>query len=232
MSRLNLLSEQPPIVATVTVDNKKVAFVSLMLEQEIGKHHHFDVTLDYDVMNGHFLSNPEEQIRLIGKPLHIELQQGMEENYLFKGVITHTINEGCEGKHGYLILKGSSPTVLLERGKRWDVFDNMTLKEVCEEVCDGHQNQHKLLKLSSQPAYKSKIPFLMQYGESDWQFLQRLSALSKENLFYTGTELVFGESKELPATKDIDISAPNGTLKLSSNDELTLKSGTEVIVAQ
>ena len=62
--------------ALVYIDGKEVNFASLYLGQAIGEHHQFCIKLDYDAMNNRFLSNPLEQIALIGKWLKVELQQG------------------------------------------------------------------------------------------------------------------------------------------------------------
>ena len=196
----NLVDKQLQINAYIFIEKDEVPFVSLTLEQAFGQHHHFSVILDYDAMKKKFLSNPIAQINLIGKALTIELQQGNQgDSYQFKGIITCTANEGREGKHGNLIIEGYSPTILLERGKRWDVFDNMELRRIVEEVTDGYPNPSGHLDLINKPVFTTPVTFLMQYNESDWEFLQRLSAITGERLYYTGLELVFGrQPQEFP----------------------------------
>jgi uncharacterized protein involved in type VI secretion and phage assembly len=55
------------------------------------------------------------------------------------------------------------------------------------------------LDLIIDPEYQTPITFVMQYNESDWEFLQRLSAITGERLYYTGLELIFGRRpKEFP----------------------------------
>jgi uncharacterized protein involved in type VI secretion and phage assembly len=201
MSTENLLDEQHITNAIVYIDSEEVNYVSLSIDQQFGEHHQFRLVLDYDALKHGFLSNPLEQIALIGKWVHIELQQGNDSGhaYEFKGVIDYTANEGQDGKHGYLIVAGKSPTVLLERGKRLDIFSNMTLQKVFENVTEGIIN--KSLSLVNRPTYESPVPFLMQYYESDWEFLQRLSAITGETLYYTGYDLVFGMHKDFPDVK-------------------------------
>jgi len=199
MATTNVLKDKRMVNALISIEGNELNYVSMELYQNIGHHHQFSVKLDYDAIQNGFLTNPQDQIALIGKSIKIEIQQGDDNAncYEFKGVITNTVNEASEGKHGYLIIEGKSPTVLLERGKRFDLFSNMALQDVFKEVLFGVDTQR--LTSSCQPAYESQVPFLMQYNESDWEFLQRLSVISGETLYWTGMDLVFGEHKEFPA---------------------------------
>jgi len=202
MSTQQLRKEKHMTNALVHLDGQLLEIVSLNLEQEFGQHHHFKVVLDYDIIKSSFLGNPLDQIGLIGKLLDIDLQQGDDSAnaYEFRGVIEDVYHDGAEGRHGHLVLEGSSTTVLLERGKRLDIFANMSLRQVFEEVISGVKDDR--LSGYNNPTYSVPVSFLMQYYESDWEFLQRLSALSGETLFYTGIDLVFGEYEDWP-TADV-----------------------------
>lgn len=197
---INLLSEKHITNAHVYIDGEKTEFVSLELEQILGEHHRFSVVLDYDRMKKPLLSNPLEQLKLIGKLLDIDLLQGADTSnvYEFRGIICDVSHEAREGRHGFLVIEGMSPTVLLERGKRLDIFSNMELKQVFDEVTAGVVNKN--FSCVNQPVYSGQVAFLMQYQESDWEFLQRLSAITGETLFYTGRDLVFGEYKDWKET--------------------------------
>ncbi len=197
---INLLSEKHITNAHVYIEGEKTEFVSLELEQVLGEHHGFSVVLDYDRMKKPLLSNPLEQLKLIGKLLDIDLLQGADSSnvYEFRGIICDVSHEAREGRHGFLIIEGMSPTVLLERGKRLDIFSNMDLKQVFDEVTAGVVNKN--FSCVNQPVYSGQVDFLMQYQESDWEFLQRLSSITGETLFYTGRDLVFGEYKDWKET--------------------------------
>jgi uncharacterized protein involved in type VI secretion and phage assembly len=193
MSTQNSTDKKLQVNAHVFIGSETVDYVSVSLEQSFGHHHRFSVVTDYDAVKNKFPINPPSQIGLVGKALTVELQQGDGgDAYQFKGLITCATGEAGEGRHGRLVVEGYSPTILLERGRRWDVFENMELRRVVEEVCDGPRNQPEHLDLINDPVYRNPVPFLMQYGESDWEFLQRLSAITGERLYYTGLELVFG----------------------------------------
>ncbi|NDV65321.1 type VI secretion system Vgr family protein [Bacteroides sp. 224] len=197
MATSNLLDEKHITNAFVYIEGDKMNnVVSLELNQEFGQHHRFKVVLDYDVASQSLFGDLSNQIALMGQTLDIDLQQGDDSAwvYEFRGVIDNVYTEGREGKYGYLVLEGSSPTNLLERGQRLDIFGRMSLQDVVEEVTAGVQED--ILSIVNTPRYNVRLNFLMQYYESDWEFLQRLSAISGETLYYTGRDLVFGTHKD------------------------------------
>lgn len=201
MSTIGFLDKKLSTRAFVSIEDKSLDIISLVLRQELAQHHYFKIVMDYDVLKKKFLEDPYDQISLMGKEISIQLQQGEEsqEAYEFIGIIQDTYAEGKEGRHGFLVIEGLGNTGLLERGKRLDVFSEMTLEQVFGEVTSGIKNN--ALSVVNNPAYKMPIDFLMQYYESDWTFLKRLSAISGETLLYTGRDLVFGEYKDWEPTE-------------------------------
>ncbi|MDH6309472.1 type VI secretion system secreted protein VgrG [Dysgonomonas sp. PFB1-18] len=223
MATSDLLNERHITNARVYIEGDEIDFVSLSLEQSFSEHHSFRVVMDYDTLKQDFMKNPLEQMKLIGQFLDIDLMQGDDSGnaYEFRGVIRDVYHEGQEGKHGYLILEGLSPTILLERGKRLDIFCNMNLGQVFDQVTDNIINKKDRLPCVNKPHYTGQVNFLMQYKESDWEFLRRLSAISGETLLYTGMDLVFGEYKDwspVEVTYDKEITSFQfGTRLLANN---------------
>lgn len=208
MATQNLLNANLQVNAIVSIAKKSVNFVSLNLDQVYGDHHTFSLTLDYDVLDKSFMSNPVKQFELIGEAISIEFMHGADigNAYMFEGTITNVKNIGREGKHGYVVLEGASPTILLEQGKRMEVYSEMGLRKIFEEVSSRISSTH--LKTANNPLLTSNIDFLMQYNESDWAFLQRIAYLYGENLFFSGTELLFGDYEEwdpVKLTYDVEI---------------------------
>ena len=193
MSMQNLLDDKLHVSAIVHVSKNRVDFVSLRLDQIYGDHYRFSVTLDYDVLDKSFMGSPEKQFQLLNNPVTIQIQHGddIANAYTFDGIITNVKNTGKEGKHGYIILEGASPTIMLEQGKRMEVYSDMSLSKIFDEVSSRANPQY--LQKSNSPALAANVDFLMQYNESDWNFLRRISYLYGENLFYSGNELLFGD---------------------------------------
>lgn len=201
MATQNLLDERHIVNAIVRVGGKKVNIIYLTIEQEYGQHHRFEMQLDHDILGKAFMNEPTEQIDLIGKVVIIDLQHGndMGGAYVFKGVVTKVKMTGKEGKHGYIVLEGASPTIMLERGRRMDIYSDMTLRHVFKTLTEGVH--HDYMKLLNEPTFGNKVDFLMQYNETDWEFMQRIAYLYGENLFYSGSEILFGAYKEWSPVK-------------------------------
>lgn len=200
MSTTNL-QEKNMVNAIVRVGGKKVEFVHLRIEQVYGDHHHFNLQLDYDVAGNTFMHEPTEQMDFIGRLVIIDIQHGNDNGsaYVFKGVVTKVSMTGKDGKKGYLVLEGSSPTIMLERGKRMDIYSNMNLRSIFKKVIEGVFSDY--MKFLNEPTFENKIDFLMQYNETDWEFLKRIAYLYGENLFYSGSEILFGAYEEWEAIK-------------------------------
>jgi len=219
------MNQSPNMVtASVFVGNSRVNYVSLRIEQTYGDHHYFWIELDHETVSKTFMDKPEEQIRQIGRMVSIEFRHGENSPsvYLFSGIITKVRMTGKDGKKGYIILEGASPTIMLERGRRMDVYSNVPLRNIFKKVVDGVYTDY--LTCLNEPTYKTPIDFVMQYNETDWEFLKRLAWLYNENMFYSGRELLFGEYEEwepVKLTYDYDISDIDFCSKMVENDSIS-----------
>lgn len=195
------LQKKNMINAIVRVGGKSVKFAHLRIEQTYGDHHTFTLKLDYDALDKTFMNDPTEQMNLIGRFMIADIQEGNDNGtaYVFKGVITKVKMTGKDGKKGYLVLEGASPTIMLERGKRMDIYSNTSLYNIFKKVIDGVYSDY--MECVNEPTFQNKIEFLMQYNETDWEFLKRIAYLFGENLFYSGSEILFGAYEEWEAIK-------------------------------
>lgn len=198
-----------PVNATVTIAGQEVNPINLVLRQEYAEHHSFELTLDYDMYADKFMNNPLKHIELIGRLVVIRLnyrQANNSDSYRFRGVITSIKQTGKEGKKGYLIISGASPTIMLEKGRRTDIYSDKTLYKVSKMIAQRAYSDY--VDFKTDPVYNNKIDFLMQYNENDWDFLKRIAYLYRENLYYNGLELLFGyhpDSKSVDLTYDQEI---------------------------
>ncbi len=65
-----------------------------------------------------------------------------------------------------------------------------TLEEIVKEVLSYSKN---LIKKKITPRDKFSYPYIVQYEESDLDFLKRLSIRYGEWFFFSGTDMIFGE---------------------------------------
>ncbi len=207
--------------ATVYVDGQEMNYNGLELVQAYGQHDRFTLSLDYDVFGNKFMDNPLNEIKLLGKRVAIEFTHGNDDSnkYTFVGLVTEMKLIAEEGQHAQIILKGASNTILLDRGKRYQAFGDTSLSRVFNEVTEGLSISK--FKRFNDPKYADPIDFLMQYNETDWEFLQRIAYLFGENMYYDGTQLVFGnypDKSAVPITYDKELKVMEFTSRLLHND--------------
>lgn len=182
--------------AILSIATERVRFIHLSIEQNYGSHHSFQICLDHDVLQSSLMSSPADIFDLLGKSVIIDLQYGNDNGKadVFKGIITEAAPTTHKGRHGYILLRGASPTILLEQGKRTEVYSDMTIAQIFKQILSRVHNMY--IKTAGTPTFTGQIGFLMQYNESDWQFLQRIAYHYGENLFFSGSELLFGKYEE------------------------------------
>jgi len=213
-----------PVNVVVQLVGKRVNVVDLVITQVYGDHHHFEATLDKDALGGSLLNSPDQQVELIGSFLTVTFQegydiQGLNIKYTFKGVITKVSLISKNGHKGYLVISGSSPTIMLDRGERMDIYSNTILYNIFKKVSEGVFMDY--MECINEPVFKNKIEFLMQYNETDWDFLKRIAYLFRENLFYSGTKILFGEYEDfepIVLTYDKEISDLEFSSKMLPNN--------------
>lgn len=180
----------------LSIGGRRTKYKNFELRQEYDKHHYITIELYHDVRGGKFIEDSAHHVEMIGRPLVLDIQPGDNnaEAYVFKGIVTNVRLVAQGGKNGCWIVEGASPTVMLERGKRMEIYSNRRLHTIFEEVVEGVFSNY--LTCVKDPDYAPRITSLIQYNETDWEFLRRISYLYEENLFYSGSELLFGNYEE------------------------------------
>jgi type VI secretion system secreted protein VgrG len=187
------------IRTSVNIDGKRLMdteFTHLSLVQKIGSHHHFEIRLFVNAARGMLAQNAQNWL---GKPIRIGF--GYEENLnivsrmlpdSFKGIITSVSLTRQRGQAEYLI-KGQSPTLLLDDGANMLSFEDKTLQEIVEQVFAPYS---KINEKEVEPAlFKASIPYIVQYKETNFNFVNRLAAAYGEWFYYDGLKLYFGQPK-------------------------------------
>lgn len=195
----NTCTNIQPTTAIVYIAGKKLDFFSLRLEQTLGEHHHFSIETDFAALEQSLISKQLDFLKLPGQTINIDLLSGDDnaDTYKFRGVLQHIAMERRGEIQEYLTIRGASLTTLMEGGRSYSVLTNLTLKEVVMRLTeDIIINQEERLLVVNNSEHMEQMEFLMQYSESTWQFLRRLSYMAKENLYWTGSDLVFGTFKD------------------------------------
>jgi len=179
------------LVATkVTMKGEEQKFVSLHLRQGFNRHHTFTVVVNYLSPNNTFQQTPEKFIDYIGETASISfVHRQTGESYDFEGIITQVEMVGSMGETGGVAIHGTSPTILYENNRTLDSWMDQSLSTIIKEATQ----EYGKVNLVSNPKYAAPIPYMAQYNESVFDFMNRLSALYGEWFYYDGTKVYFGK---------------------------------------
>lgn len=178
------------VTTKVTVKGEEQKFVSLRLHQRFNRHHAFTVIVNYLSPGNTFKQTPEKFINYIGETVSISFAHKQTgESYDFEGVVTQVEMVGSMGEAGGVAIHGASPTILYENNGTLDSWMDQTLSAIIKEATQ----EYGKVPLTSNPKYSAKIPYMAQYNESVFDFMNRLSAQYGEWFYYDGKKVYFGK---------------------------------------
>ncbi|WHT39157.1 contractile injection system protein, VgrG/Pvc8 family [Myroides sp. mNGS23_01] len=96
--------------------------------------------------------------------------------------------EQAHGSQGYLILKGFSPTVLLDQAPNIQSFGGQSsepLQGVVQQLLDQGYHQQEQYKSNIQLTHPRQLSYSCQYNETPYNFLTRLAHAQGEHFFMT-----------------------------------------------
>lgn len=170
--------------------NMLKTFSRLQIKQAFNAHHSFELVIDHDAMEttgAHTLQSSQD---LIGKFITICFGEDPGHN-TFKGIITEIGMAQEQGLWGNLVLKGFSPTYLMEGGKHYASFYGRKLSDMLSDASKGLASND--MDIVNKPIHNAQITYMCQYGESNFAFINRLSAEYGEFFYYDGLRLFFGK---------------------------------------
>lgn len=179
---------------------------SLVLEQEYGAHHRFTVVLSSEAVT----KSVQEMIEVyLGTRASITLAPIEDEQYLdisidvepfFYGVITNIDLKRTDSGNAQFVLSGCSPTIYMDDGPHTRTFTEMGLREIVDTVLQEYQDKitfsGELPDPVIEPQFADNIEYLVQYQESNFEFLKRIAARYGEWFYYDREKMVFGEHAE------------------------------------
>ncbi|RFM30005.1 type VI secretion system Vgr family protein [Deminuibacter soli] len=171
-------------------------FTSFVLKQSFNSHHYFELHFNNDTLGMPGMVSLDKSRDFIGKNLAIEFGRASGAAQHFVGKITRVAVSQRQGYHGSLVISGYSPTILLDRGADVGSYLGKDLSGIVNKLAQGVPSND--LNLQVQPAFTDTIDYIIQYRESDFNFIVRLAAEYHEWFFYDGLKLHFGKPAQLP----------------------------------
>lgn len=190
------------VEVSVSIAGAKVIFSKMTLHQKMNSHHTCEVLVDYDAFGDKtWMADPVKIINFIGESFSITMTHKVTgDSCIFNGLVSNVSFTGYHGANNHILVRGVSETIKLAGKPNMDSFVNKTLEEIVNEAV-GTSGNGAAIKVK--PEYTKPIDFQMQYNESCFDFLNRLSYLYGES-FYSkdGSDVFFGKP-ELDETADI-----------------------------
>ncbi|GAB2530482.1 type VI secretion system Vgr family protein [Spirosoma aerophilum] len=170
-------------------------FTHLRINQYLNTHHSFEIGVPFSVLEDaseHFFHQAHQDV--CGKTITLSLSPASDSDsfdFTFKGIVTEIVLMNTSDLTNGFLLKGFSPTIVLEDSCTRRTFHQHSIKRIAENVLDPYPGN--LLRRQLKPRTTSEIPYSVQYDETNFAFLNRLASEHGEWFYYDGRELQLGQ---------------------------------------
>ena len=174
---------------TISVGKKSLSsFISLQIEQNIGKHHRFQMAVELETGSNRYVHNINSSKKWLGESIVVKAAN----TPIFVGVVTNVQLHREGSDFGCIIVSGYSATYRMETAHSCFSWNDRTIGDVVKKLCEQAKVQLEL-----NPAFKETKDFICQYEESDFDFIRRLAHQYQEWMYFDGTKLIFGKPRKL-----------------------------------
>ncbi len=188
------------VKAKVELENgKKITHCQrLVIEQDMFGHHKFEMVVPFEELESEdesFFNQSHKNV--CGKLVKISFDGVLKDedfDFQFKGIITEISLNNQGDLSNVFIIKGYSPTILVEDYALRRAFHNKSVAQLFKDVLNVYPNN--VLKKSINPSSKETIAYTVQYDESNFEYLSRVADVEMEWFYYNGQELILGESND------------------------------------
>jgi type VI secretion system secreted protein VgrG len=178
----------------ITINGETIRRVNhLRIGQRFESHHDFEISVSPEMLANRFIKLRELADKFVGKTAAITLRQGRlgitEQTHIFSGIVTSVRLVKGQSQSSTYLISGLSPTIQLAAGATTRSFTEKSLLDIVNQVLTPFSFPSSL-----SPANSTPIPYVTQYEEDNFHFLQRLAEEFGEWMFYDGRSLIFGKS--------------------------------------
>ena len=174
---------------TISIGKKSLSsFISLQIEQNIGKHHRFQMSVELETGSNRYVHNINSSKDWLGESIVVKAAN----TPIFVGVVTNVQLHREGSDFGCIIVSGYSATYRMETAHSCFSWNDTTIGDVVKKLCEQAKVQLEL-----NPAFKENKDYICQYEESDFDFIRRLAHQYQEWMYYDGTKLIFGKPRKL-----------------------------------
>ncbi len=178
-------------------------FQQVAISQNLYGIDRFEILCRYDALeelDGFLIENSKD---FLGYPITIQTRfmQGNSETdgINFLGFVTEIeSSRSAMADNDMIVISGGSKEIVLDRKPHNRSFVDKTLDEILNEVLADYELRPRVSSRN-----QLRHPYIVQFEESDLQFIRRLSIRYGEWFFFNGSELIFGEIPEEEKTLTI-----------------------------
>ena len=140
------------------------------------------------------------------KTSHEDSNAKPQKAFVFKGMIIDVSASRATASTQSASITVATWDALLQNAPHCRSFENMTLKDIIESVLKPYSD----IKSKISPRFKDKIPYIVQYNQSDYAFISMLAVRFGEWMYNTGESLIFGEIEDSGSSANLEY--PGGSL--------------------
>lgn len=201
-----------------TINGEKYKLSSYSLSQELLQ----PMILDFSIEKDNKIETQSDVIfadttQIIGKSFEINvstIKTSHEDSnakpqkaFVFKGMIIDVSASRATASTQSASVIVATWDALLQNAPHCRSFENMTLKEIIDSVLKPYSD----IKSKISPRFKEKIPYIVQYNQSDYVFIRMLAIRFGEWMYNTGETFIFGEMDDSNSSS-ANLEYPGGSL--------------------
>ncbi|KGN75090.1 hypothetical protein HQ47_04075 [Porphyromonas macacae] len=200
-----MMTDLNTVRTTVYIDRQELSFETLRLYQAFNEQNRFEIVKNFGSQQAAWLQDPEKLVGYVGQEVYIKFEHMASgaKNQFF-GIVTHVeISGDSTDTAGGIRIIGSGQAILLEGVPEKRSFTDMLPNEIVQSILADYR-----IPFKCNASKELKLPYAVQYDETAFSFLNRLSKTYGEWFYDDGYELIFGkpeQQEELMLDCDADV---------------------------
>ncbi len=189
-------------VLAVDGNSDPVIFTNLVLEERMLDTGRFSFSWTPENIDNSLTAALDFKNRFLGKGIQFKFQDGSgTEKHTFKGVITGINSATSPDSHTHFLISGKGVFAQMEGVKECRSFYHKGLSDIVNAVNSGGNTS-----IDCRPQHSDDLYYIVQYNQTDFDFLRSLAIRYGEWMYYEGNKLIFGPK---PSGSAITLAAGN-----------------------
>ncbi|MDF7820366.1 contractile injection system protein, VgrG/Pvc8 family [Runella sp. MFBS21] len=186
----------------ITINGTTIPRVNyLRINQRFESHHSFEISVSPSTLAGQSERLRNVADSFMGQRVAVRMSQTREgfptQNNTFIGVVMSVKLVRGQSQNSSYLITGFGLSIFLAMGLGTRSYSEKTLSDIVNSTLSDDW-------VLNSPTYTTPIPYVTQYDEDRFHFLQRLADRYGEWFYYNGEKLIFGKNAR-PSTPTITL---------------------------